>query len=62
MIDGHIMDALNNADRHNTKAKDRLRKELTPYKERDYAPWTDMPGTIRVLVDEKQTLSNSSSE
>lgn len=48
--DEHIAKAVANARRHNrddTKAK--ARKDLTPKREQDYAPWTDMPLVIEEL-------------
>lgn len=50
VIDGHVSNAFNNAERHNTKGKTLLRKLLIPFKERDYAPWTDMSDVISILM------------
>lgn len=60
VIDGHVLNAVNNAERHNTEEKALLRKRLIPFKERDYVPWTDMSDVISMLMRTKSIGSSMS--
>ncbi|MBT1169964.1 RloB family protein [Bifidobacterium sp. SO4] len=48
-IAGLTQDAVINAKKHNSASKAAARKQLTPYSESNYAPWTDMPEVIEVM-------------
>ena len=41
--------AIANAQKHNSESKTTARKQLTPYSESNYAPWTDMPEVIKAI-------------
>ena len=49
VINGHLGDALRNADRHNTPERLKHRNVLTANREQSYAPWTDMPQLIYAM-------------
>lgn len=49
LIEGNEDAALRNARSHNTSGRARGRRLLTPGKEREYAPWTDMVDVIKTL-------------